>query len=395
MECTLYLAEGCNLSCSYCYEGINKNKDKMSVDTLKKSLDFIITHNNPGDKIDLVFLGGEPLLNKEILYRAVDIIEKEYKEESSLFQYSITTNGILLDDACIRFLKENGFRVSVSIDGDRETHNLNRCSDGMEDAYELIMENFEKLRRLNVDAAARMTVTANNVHKLAANVKYLLHQGATAIHVGLDMLTDWSPDSVALLDRQLELVDAVYLEEVVPSPDRLIDIYDYKLSTFVIKRKPLYCSAGTENHLLINSRGELFPCGYVGGDKRWRLGTVCNFEKKNYFMGVKKHIKELSSCRSCPIAFTCCGAKCGFLNFVKTGYLNQHHMMTCRIQKILFYHDYKVITELYKRKSQRLMYFFQIAEKEGLELGDVMRRIIGGAEEGEHVQPDTGIEPDL
>lgn len=395
MECTLYLAEGCNLSCSYCYEGINKNKEKMSLDTLKKSLDFIVTHNFPGDRIDLVFLGGEPLLNKECLFQAVDMIKKEYPGESNLFHYAITTNGTLIDDNCLRFFKENEFQVSISIDGDKDTHNLNRHSIGNENTYDFILENFEKLQRRNIDVSARMTVTANNVKYLAANVGYLLHRGAKKIHIGLDMLADWSSAGVRLLDRELNLVDTIYLEQVAPIADRIIDIYDYKLSTFVIKHNPLYCSAGTENHLLINSRGEIFPCGYVGGDERWKLGTVCAFDKTNYLKPVRKHVRTKSSCQGCPIAFTCCGAKCGFLNFVKTGYLNQHHKETCQIQKVLFNHNCKVVAELYKRKSQRIMYFFRLAEREKLDISDVMKKMIGETEDIDDVQSDIGAEPNL
>lgn len=97
MECTLYLTENCNLKCSYCYEGDDKRKKMLSKQNLEKALSFIV-HNNPKTEIiNLTFLGGEPLLNKKSIYECMDIIEHKYPESKSLFEFHITTNGILLD----------------------------------------------------------------------------------------------------------------------------------------------------------------------------------------------------------------------------------------------------------------------------------------------------------
>ena len=73
MECTLYLTENCNLKCSYCYEGDDKRKKILSSDDLKTAIDFIVQHNPEGEKLDLTFLGGEPLLNKKLIYECMDI----------------------------------------------------------------------------------------------------------------------------------------------------------------------------------------------------------------------------------------------------------------------------------------------------------------------------------
>lgn len=375
MECTLYLAEGCNFQCTYCYEGIYKNRTEMSVNTLKKALEFIVTQNYPGDRIDLVFLGGEPLLNKRCLYKAIDIIKEDYSSIEYLFHYSITTNGTLIDERLAFFLKENGFQISVSIDGDRATQNLNRHSFGA-DAYRTILSNIKMLQRIDADICARMTVTTNNIEYLSKNVQYLLSLGMNKIHIGLDMLATWEESALRMLDRQLDYVDEIYLNQIEPTEHGLIDIYDYKISTFVFKRKPLFCSAGTENHLVIKSSGKIFPCGYVGAEPEWKLGTLWDFNKNAYLKPVRNHVKKEASCRNCSIAFTCCGSKCGYLNFIKTGYLNQHHEETCAIQRILFVHDLKIMESLYQRKSPRLMQCLQIAMSEKLELSDIIKAIM-------------------
>lgn len=166
MECTLYLTDSCNLRCSYCYEADKKNKSFLNETVLRSALEFIINNNMPGDNIDLIFLGGEPLLNKKMLYKAIDIINKEYAAFQSLFHYQITTNGILLDKNTVDFLVENNFEISISIDGDQETHNLNRTSVDGRDYYQQIISNMKYLVENKIDFFVRMTLTANNVHLL-------------------------------------------------------------------------------------------------------------------------------------------------------------------------------------------------------------------------------------
>lgn len=394
MECTIYLTEACNMQCSYCYEGVHDLKTSMSLTTMEDSVDFIVKQNYPGDKIDIVFLGGEPLLNKKCLYHAIEWIEKKYPKEKELFHYSITTNGTLIDNQLIDFLNRHHFQVSVSIDGNKETHNLNRIASETTDIYEIVLNNLRTMINRKLDVSVRMTVTANNSLFLSENIMYFLNLGVEKIHVGLDMLADWDKSALLILDDQLEMVDEIYQTYIEPYENRLIDIYDYKLSTFIIKRKPMYCSAGTQNHLVIRSNGEVYPCGYVTGNYKWKLGTIYHFEPHKIRQLICNHINPVSSCNGCPIAFACCGAKCGFLNWVKTGRLNKNHRETCEVQKILFKHNYKVIKKLYQQQSFRILKILHIVQKEKLEFSDIMGQMIESTRD-ESVQYNIGIKPDL
>ena len=88
MECTIYLAEGCNLKCTYCYEGIDKKTGKMDIRTFDQTLAFIMKNRVENDKIHIVFLGGEPLLNKPLFFYAINKINSNYKEIRDQFEYS-------------------------------------------------------------------------------------------------------------------------------------------------------------------------------------------------------------------------------------------------------------------------------------------------------------------
>lgn len=354
----------------------------MSEATLEKALSFITENNLPNDPIDLLLLGGEPLLNKKMLFKTIDIINHKYPEIKHLFRYHMTTNGLLLDESTLKFIEDNQIELSISIDGNRETHNLNRKSVNGKDVYDVIFSNMQKLIQRRIHFAVRMTVTSNNIHLLSHNIKYFYDLGVRKINVGMDELGVWDKEDCQILDQQFELLDAYYLEYFANDKDAVLNLYDYKLSTFVFKRKPLYCSAGSKEHLVINSKGEFYPCGYVANDHLWEQGSVyTTFQREKFLSTVRTYVKEESSCKDCDIAFTCCGAKCGFLNFSRTGFLNMHDKTTCIIQRILYNHNVKVFEELYRGYNKKIIKLIKTAMDEHIPIGEPMLQIIRKVEE--------------
>lgn len=154
------------------------------------------------------------MLNKKMLYKAIDIINKEYAAFQSLFHYKITTNGILLDKKTVDFLVKNNFDISISIDGNQETHNLNRTSVDGKDYYQQIISNMKYMVDNEIDFFVRMTLTANNVHLLLANVKFFYEMGVQNVHVGIDYLCKWDAETLAIFDEQMEKLDAYYLNDI-------------------------------------------------------------------------------------------------------------------------------------------------------------------------------------
>lgn len=381
MECTLYLTDDCNLRCSYCYEGNKKNKSYMNEITLERALEFIVRNNLPNDPIDLLLLGGEPLMNKKMLYKTIDIINHKYQEIKQLFRFQMTTNGILLDDKMMDFVEENQVELSISIDGDRETHNLNRKSVSKKDVYDIILNNMQRMLARGMNFSVRMTITSNNVHLLCHNVQYFYDLGVRKINIGMDEIGEWTDEKIQVLDEQLGLVDAFYLQNIANDENAVLNLHDYKISTFVYKRNPLFCSAGSKQHVVINSKGDFFPCGYVANEDTWKLGNVETFfDRKKFIQTARKSVKKVPSCRECEIAFTCCGAKCGFLNYSLTGFLNVNHEKTCKIQRILFNHNMAVFEKLYRNYNPRMINMLHTAMVEKIPLGDAMIHIINKVE---------------
>lgn len=380
MECIIYLADGCNLECTYCYEGDSKNTRIMNKETLVKALKFIANNRKTEDEIVyLLFLGGEPLLNKKILYEAINIINTKYKEISKYFKFSITTNATLLDQNTIEFLIKNKFNISISVDGDEETQNINRKSKNGKNLYPIVYKNLLDLIDLKTDFNVRMTITANNVCYFFKNIMFFSEMGVNRIYAGFDSFADWTDKTLNKFDDELGMIDKYYLTEIEPDNSKILNLYDFKLSTFIAKRNPQYCSAGARQHFTITSSGEVFPCGYVANveQNKWLLGNVTEGVDFSKFIPlVKDNLHKLSKCKDCSIQFACKGAKCGFQNYIETGYLNKPSNAVCRLERILFKHQLYVFNEMFKKSSDRIMKNISLAVENDIELSDIMKNLL-------------------
>jgi len=173
MECTLYLAEGCNLQCRYCYEGNQKKNRMMDKETVEHTLEYITQNVSGNEKIHLFLLGGEPLLNKPAFFHVMDTIQNRYSNIREKFSIEITTNGTLLDEDIMKIVKDEKIDLSISIDGKKETNEMNRVSlDGKEN-FPVILKNINKMIMLKIPFNIRMTVSNNNVKKLYENVQVI------------------------------------------------------------------------------------------------------------------------------------------------------------------------------------------------------------------------------
>lgn len=369
MDCTLYLADNCNLECTYCYEGHQKGMDRISKTTVEKAIDFL-EQKNTDREIDLTFLGGEPMLNKEMMYYAVEYSKKKLVK----FNYIITTNGTCCDKKDIDYMHENGFKVSLSIDGDRRTHELNRKIKGKDDAgktYDIIIENLKYMVKNSFPVIIRMTVTCNNVQYLYSNVLYFYNMGVTKLDIEFNEFEEWKIHSLQLLEHELQKLDFWYLSN--GDKIKYLSLFDGKITFFIAKRKVQFCNAGRKSHFVINSKGEFYPCNYVCNQEQWKIGNLKTvFDEKKCFNNIKLHIEKQSKCTECEINFACVGARCGFKNFNLTGFLNKPNDNLCNLEKILYKHNELVFAEMYRRKDARLMNLLEYALVKGYPLTNWM-----------------------
>lgn len=377
MECTIYLAEGCNLQCRYCYEGNQKKNGMMNKETVEHTLEYITQNVCLNEKIHLILLGGEPLLNKPAFFHVIDIIRNRYGNIREKFSVEMTTNGTLLDKDIVKIVKEEKIDLSISIDGKQETNEMNRVSIDGKGKFPVILKNITKMIMLKTPFNIRMTVSNNNVKKLCENVSYFFEMGVKSVYISYDYYADWTEKELFILDRQMQMLDELYLDEIADTDERILNLYDFKYTTFLAKRPIKFCSAGNIGHFVVDHNGDIFPCSYVTNEESWKIGSVNDgINRSAFWKCVKKNVKQNFSCKYCEIAFTCLSTRCGFLNYRMTGLLNQPKYTICRLEHILYEHNLRVFQELYRRKSPKIMNYIEVAKKYGLKPNECVKNLV-------------------
>lgn len=146
---TLQITQNCNLRCKYCaysgkYNQRTHNRNNMSIDTLKKSIDFVMERSDSVERLNIGFYGGEPLLEFTKIRSSVEYINEKYAGRE--IDYSLTTNGTILNDEIIHFFINNDFNVMISLDGPKEMHNKNRVFENGKGSFDTIMENLRYVK---------------------------------------------------------------------------------------------------------------------------------------------------------------------------------------------------------------------------------------------------------
>lgn len=168
MEYVIYLTDNCNLNCKYCYQ--NKEKKDINFEYIKDIIDYEISHKNKYSIIN--FYGGEPLLKKDLIKDTINYIKST--KTKTKFYYGITTNGTLLDNDFIKYMKKHNFiNIGYSFDGIKESHNLNRLSIDYKETFDVVFDNSKKLLNKFPRVVATLVICKNNLKYLAKNVEFL------------------------------------------------------------------------------------------------------------------------------------------------------------------------------------------------------------------------------
>lgn len=222
---TLYMTTDCNFKCQYCYEDYH-NHYQLNEKTLVDSLEFMMNYGDRG-KVLIDFLGGEPLLKKDLIYQAVAYLKEHYPERE--VKYYITTNCSLMDDQFIAFMKEKHFTVRLSFDGNKETHDLNRVAKDGVSCYDIIFENIMKVKDSGLNFSVRMTVTENTIPYMFENICYLHEHGLDNICMIMDVYLKISDNLKVEFEKQVGQIWQYYLAEAAADRVFIIDQFDGKM----------------------------------------------------------------------------------------------------------------------------------------------------------------------
>jgi len=282
---TLTLTHDCNLRCDYCFGVLEYMQDtaSMSVETARVAIDYLFLEASGKERCQIIYTGGEPLLNWPVLESATQYAETKARQCSKEVAFSIKTNGILVSDRVLDFLEQHDFMVQISIDGQQADHDQARHdSDGV-GSFEAALDALQRImqrcngHRLQI----RATVTHQNVKHFKENLLFLTGLGAGNVSAGPVMAPEQSPYRLTREDlshRRQALLDVVAKLACNPhSPEnqRLLKALGYDgLATGLPSSEGRYgCGAGLW-HLSVDVDGSIFPCYRLAGHGQYDMGNV-------------------------------------------------------------------------------------------------------------------------
>lgn len=315
----LNVAHDCNLKCDYCFASQGNFGGKaclMPFEVGKKAFDYLVTHSGNRVNLEVDFFGGEPLMNFDVVKQLVAYgrsIEKEYNKH---FRFTITTNGVLLDDEKIDYINENMDNIVLSIDGRKEVNDRMRKTVNNQGSYDVILKNFKNLinKRKNKTYYARGTYTAYNLD-FSEDVKHLHELGFKVISVEPVVTPPTEP--YALKEEHIEQLNneyeklAKYFVEQNKNKETAFDFFHFYLDLDngpCLYKRSIGCGAGAE-YLAVTPEGDFYPCHQFVGDERFIIGNVNEGIVKEEI--VKKFrdvtINNKQKCNDCWAKYFCSG----------------------------------------------------------------------------------------
>lgn len=314
----LHIAHDCNLKCNYCFASQGNFKGERSMMTLdigKKSLEFLAKNSGKRRNLEVDFFGGEPLMNFQLVKDLVAYGRKLEVEYDKNFRFTITTNGLLLDEDKINFINENMDNVVLSLDGRKEINDNMRKTVNDEGSYEIILPKFKAMveKRGDKDYYIRGTFTSKNID-FSNDALDFYRQGFKKISIE-PVVTSEEMD-YALREEHLEAVLNEYekfSKDYIDIKRKDEDFYffhfmvDLTQGPCIIKRA-VGCGAGSE-YLAITPEGDLYPCHQFVGEEDFKLGTLDNGIENTDLRDVfkKANVNNKEECRSCWARFYCSG----------------------------------------------------------------------------------------
>lgn len=314
----LHVAHDCNLKCSYCFASQGNFKGERSLMTLevgKRALEFLAKNSGKRRNLEVDFFGGEPLMNFQLVKDLVSYgreIESIYNKN---FRFTITTNGVLLDEEKMDYINENMDNVVLSLDGRKEINDDMRKTNNGEGSYDIILPKFKKMveKRGDKDYYIRGTFTNKNID-FSLDALDFYHNGFKKISI--EPVVTSEEMEYALREEHLEHVLKEYekfSKDYIDIKKKDKDFYffhymiDLDQGPCIIKRS-VGCGAGSE-YVAVTPEGDLYPCHQFVGEKEFLIGNVeegiINTELRDKFKSSNVYTKE--ECSMCWARFYCSG----------------------------------------------------------------------------------------
>lgn len=339
----LNVAHDCNLRCSYCFasEGdFGCGRELMPLETAKKSVDFIIEHSGGIKNLEMDFFGGEPLMNWNVVKETVKYARSLEKKYNKNFRFTLTTNGILLDDEKIDFINEEIYDVVLSLDGRKEINDKYRITRTKNGSYDIVVPKFQKLisGRGNKSYYVRGTYTKDNLD-FVKDVIHLYNLGFKNISMEPVLCDKKFEASVNKEDigRVLNEYENLCRELIkMKKSGKEINFFNFNIDLdkgpCVLKRLK-GCGCGND-YVAITPNGDIFSCHQLVGEDEFKMGNINDgtFDDniKKRFLNTSIYHKE--KCKNCWVKFYCSGG-CAAKNYQHCGDIMIPFDVNCEMQK--------------------------------------------------------------
>lgn len=339
----LHVAHDCNLACKYCFAGKGEYdgpKGLMSFETGKRALDFLVEKSGTRKNLEVDFFGGEPLLNWEVCKKLVEYGRSIEKEHGKNFRFTLTTNGVLVNDEVIDFCNREMGNVVLSLDGRKETHDRLRTTCNGKGSYDLIVDKFKEFAnaRNQADYYMRGTYTHYNVD-FSKDIIHMADLGFKELSI--EPVVSDPTEPYALKENDLPILKEQY--EILA--DEMLRRYrngngftfyhymiDLNSGPCIVKRIS-GCGVGTE-YMAVTPSGELYPCHQFVGDEKFLLGDiwkgVTNTTILDEFKGC--NVYSHPECKDCFAKLYCSGG-CAANAYHTTGSVNGIYEFGCELHR--------------------------------------------------------------
>lgn len=339
----LHIAHGCNMTCDYCFAGDGEYHGQsglMSLEVGKKALDYLIQHSGTRKNLEVDFFGGEPLLNFEVVKQLVAYGRSKETETGKQFRFTLTTNGILLDDEVIEFANREMSNVVISLDGRQCVNDRMRHTKAGEGTYATILPAFQKLAvsRDQKDYYIRGTYTHYNTD-FADDVLHMADLGFKEISIEPAVAEAKAPyalqesDIPKLLSEYERLACEMLRRE---EEGQGFNFYHYMIDLTggpCIVKRISGCGVGTE-YMAVTPSGELYPCHQFVGEEKFLLGNVWDGVTNDSICEQFRQCNVYSheECKECFARLYCSGG-CAANAYHTTGEITGVYDLGCQLHK--------------------------------------------------------------
>jgi len=345
----LHIAHDCNLRCKYCFAGADSEqgagsyegaRSKMSAEVGKKAIDFVIAHSGNRKNIEIDYFGGEPLINFGAVKEITAYAEEQGVIHGKTFRFTITTNGLLLDDDKMAYINEHMSNVVLSIDGTKAVNDAMRVRADGSGCYDTIVPKFLKLAesRGQDNYYVRGTFTAHNLD-FAKDVLHLADLGFEQTSVEPVVAADAEP--YALLPEHLPQIYAEYETLAAKYVNRRKSgngfnffhfMVDLEQGPCVIKRLS-GCGSGHE-YVAVTPDGDIYPCHQFVGKEEFKMGSVLDnrFDEDIKQIFQKSNVYTKPDCQACFAKFYCSGG-CPANAYNFNGDIDKPYAIACDMER--------------------------------------------------------------